>query len=233
MRWKILTATLPAVALLTFVGVAHGQISQPTSNFGTGNSNSNIGNSITPSASAFSNATQVTPQSLTSGTSGGTTGSGLESGTGGTSTGAVNSAAQQMQQNNAVNPFGASATGGAASSTNRNSAMNQFARGMSSMFGNQAFGQNFGNTGEQKQIPTKMVVKFRHPTINSAVVGRSLRRSLPWPNVSVAMDGSVATLTGSVESEDLKTVAERFVKMEPGVAEVKNELQVEPQPLRQ
>ncbi|WP_390620170.1 BON domain-containing protein [Blastopirellula retiformator] len=47
------------------------------------------------------------------------------------------------------------------------------------------------------------------------------------------MDGSVATLTGSVESEDLKTVAERFVKMEPGVAEVKNELQVEPQPLRQ
>ncbi|WP_390623331.1 BON domain-containing protein [Blastopirellula sediminis] len=111
--------------------------------------------------------------------------------------------------------------------------MSQFARGMSAMFGNQGFGQNMGNSSEQKQIPTKMVVKFNHPTINSAVVGRSLRRSLPWPNVSVAMEGSVATLTGTVESEDLKTVAERFVKMEPGVVEVKNDLQVAPQPLPQ
>lgn len=111
--------------------------------------------------------------------------------------------------------------------------MSQFSRGMSAMFGNNAFGQNFGNTSEQKQIPTKMVVKFSHPTIKSATVGRSLRRSLPWPNVSVAMDGPVATLTGTVDSEDLRTVAERFVKMEPGVAEVKNELRVEPQLLPQ
>ncbi|WP_390072412.1 BON domain-containing protein [Blastopirellula marina] len=47
------------------------------------------------------------------------------------------------------------------------------------------------------------------------------------------MEGSVATLTGTVDSEDLKTVAERFVKMEPGVALVKNELQVAPQLLPQ
>lgn len=238
MRWNILTVTLPAAALFSLAGAAYGQISAPTSNFGS--SGSSVGNSITPSASSFSNAVQASSGTLTSGSTGmsgtggtgGTGGTSGGSGAQGTSDGAVNSAAMQMQQNNAINPFAASSTGQGGSG-NRNSAMSQFSRGMSAMFGNNAFGQNFGNSTEQKQIPTKMVIKFSHPTIKSTTVGRSLRRNLPWPNVAVAMDGPVATLTGTVDSEDLRTVAERFVKMEPGVTEVKNELQVAPQPLPQ
>ncbi|MFI4876858.1 MAG: BON domain-containing protein [Blastopirellula sp. JB062] len=231
MRRNIYTAAFPLAALLAACGVVQAQtFTQAASNFG--NSSSNLGNSITPTASAFSNATQISPQSLTSGLSG-SGGSLGGTSSGGDTTGAVNSAAQQMQQNNAINPFGASATGQSAGASRASSQMNQFRRGMSAMFGNQGFGQNFGGGTEQKQIPTRMVVKFKHPTIPAAQVGKSLRRNLPWPSVKVAMDGSAATLTGTVESEDLRTLAERFVKMEPGVASVKNELVVAPQPLPQ
>ncbi|UUO04476.1 BON domain-containing protein [Blastopirellula sp. J2-11] len=234
MRSKYLAVVAAVASCLMWTGSTYAQslvnqqtFQQPSSNFGATNSGG-AAQSINAGASAFSNLPATSAPTL-NGTSTGTgSTSGASSAAGGDS--GVAAAAAQMTQQNAISPFAASGTTGQAGSRN---SMSQFARGMGAMFGNQGFGQNFGAGTDDKRIPTRMVVKFNHPTIPSTTVARSIRRTLPWPNVAVSMEGPVATLTGSVDSADLRALAERYVKMEPGVSAVKNELQIAPQPLPQ
>lgn len=235
MRLKYLVVVASVTVSPLWIGSVYAQstvsqqtFQQPSTNFGATNSGG-AAQSINAGASAFSNLPAVSAPSL-NGTSTGTGSTTGASSTAGSETGGVAAAASQMTSQNAVNPFGSTAAGGQAAS--RNSA-SQFARGMGAMFGGQGFGQNFGAGAEEKRIPTRMVVKFNHPIIPASTVARSIRKTLPWPSVAVSMEGPVATLTGSVDSADMSALAERYVKMEPGVSEVKNELRIAPQPLPQ
>ncbi len=47
-------------------------------------------------------------------------------------------------------------------------------------------------------------------------------------DLTVEMDGETAILRGTVDSEDQRLLVERMAKLEPGISEVQNELQVVP-----
>ena len=177
---------------------------------------SNIGGSITSGASVFS--TPLPSPSFTSGDEASGTGTSGNTGT----TGAT--------QTNANSQFGAdigSATGG---NTGRN--QNPFSA-FGNMFNNKNLQQAFGGQNQPKRIPTRLVVKFDHPPIPMSNVSISLKtqlKRLPWPDVVVSVENRVATVLGTVASSDTRLLVERYVSMEPGISEVKNELAVVPSP---
>lgn len=212
-------------------------IQQPSSNFGS-NSNSNLGNSISPGNNMFSSPLP-TPTfgngSISSGSSSasGNFGASTTSGAAGTS-GAANGGASMMSQN-ALNPFGGATgtTGGATSalgsrSSSRASSFGQFGA-FNSLFGNQAFQNGFGQN-DTPRLPTKLAIKFEHPSIPANVVNSDVSRRVSkvakFPNVTVTVEGRVATVTGTVASQDDFDLVDRFVSLEPGVSEVENQVVV-------
>lgn len=216
--------------------VAAQTIQQPSSNFGS-NSNSNLGGSISPGGNMFSSPLP-TPTfgngSISSGSSSasGNFGTSSSSGTAGTA-GTANGGTSMMSQN-ALNPFGAatgttgSATGGLGSRSSSRSSFGQFGA-FNSMLGNQAFQNGFGQNSTPR-LPTKLAIKFEHPAIPVAVVNSDVSRRVSkvakFPNVTVTVEGRVATVTGSVASEDDLELVDRFVSLEPGVSEVENQVVV-------
>lgn len=179
---------------------------------------SNIGSSITSGESIFS--TPLPSPSLGGTADADASGTGTSGNTG--TTGAT--------QTNTNNPFGAdigAATGG---NTGRN--QNPFSA-FGNMFNNKNLQQAFGGQNQQKRIPTRMVVKFDHPSIPTSNISISLKnqlKRLPWPDVVVSVENRVATVLGTVASSDTRLLVERYVSMEPGISEIKNELVVVPSP---
>lgn len=98
---------------------------------------------------------------------------------------------------------------------------------MNNLFNNQGMNQ-FGGE-QQKRLPTRLRVSFSHPTVSAGVANSSLQQRvglLSIPGVSVAVAGQVATVRGTVASEDQRRMVARFVSLEPGVTQVDNQLQV-------
>ena len=98
------------------------------------------------------------------------------------------------------------------------------------MFGmNQQTGMN-----NQKVIRTRTVLGFTPPAVASSsglersyqrIIDRVLERGdYGSGNVSLAMEGEVAVLSGTVESDHARGLAERLALLEPGIAAVRNEL---------
>lgn len=107
------------------------------------------------------------------------------------------------------------------------------------MFGmNQQTGMN-----NQKSIRTRTVLGFASPvavagasvgTGYQKVIDRVLQRGdYGAGQVSLTMEGQVAVLSGTVESDHARDIAERLALLEPGIAAVRNELIVRaPEPTR-
>lgn len=209
--------------------VSSGTTQVPSSNFGAGGTNINNGGSITsPGSNMFS--AQLPAATLGAGGS-------TSSGTGGNAAaglGADASAASSMMQSNGLNPFGAAAGTGATGLGNsaRNSASRFGAFG--NMFNQQAFQSGFGQD-ETPRLPTKLTVKFKHPTVPSSLVSaditRRVRKLSRFEDVTVSVEDRVATVSGTVESEDDLRLVDRFVALEVGVTSVVNQVQLqEPSP---
>ena len=109
------------------------------------------------------------------------------------------------------------------------------------------FGQNNNSNGQQqgnREIRTRMVIGFEIPehlakstmsvnqenSVAMARMHRVLDRAVPEKSgsVQVTLDGSTAVLQGSVQNDHQKKLVEMLLKMEPGIADVKNELTVDP-----
>ena len=109
------------------------------------------------------------------------------------------------------------------------------------------FGQNNNSNGQQqgnREIRTRLVIGFEIPehlaestmsvnqenSVAMARMRRVLDRAVPKNSgsVQVTLDGSTAVLQGLVQSDHQKKLVEMLLKMEPGIADVKNELTVDP-----
>ncbi len=106
------------------------------------------------------------------------------------------------------------------------------------MFGNQ-FGMNQGMNqqgGASKlRIPTK--IGFATPTTPAVATARSQKFASRIPKIpsfkgvsglNVQMAGETAVIRGTVQSEEQKELVERLAKLEPGISDVRNELEVVP-----
>ncbi len=98
-------------------------------------------------------------------------------------------------------------------------------------FGNNGFNQNNGQEDNKVRAVIRLGFKYegRPSEIASQEISARLKR-LPTPRgldgVEVFMDGKTAILRGQVESESDVTLAARVIALEPGVYDIKNELQV-------
>ncbi len=202
----------------------------PSPNFGSG-PGSGLGQTISsPGTNMFS--TPLPSPSLGSLEGGGAS----SSGGGGTSGGAVPGAdgGNNMMSQNVANPFAPGQ--GAAGTTARTGMGGNFGRGafgrmgaLSSMFNNRAFQNGFGQN-DRPRLPTRLTVNFDHPAIAPSRAELQIVQrlnGLNHPNVAVSVEGRVATLTGTVDSEEDSRILERFVALEPGISSVVNQLAVQ------
>lgn len=106
--------------------------------------------------------------------------------------------------------------------------------GMRNMF-NRGMQQNMGQ--QQGKVRTHMRLGFDAPARSTAVVNARfasvVNRVLERPDmgggqVTVSVEGSTAVLSGTVTTEHARDVIERLAMLEPGIAEVRNELLVNP-----
>ncbi len=111
------------------------------------------------------------------------------------------------------------------------------------MFGAGGLGQQQQQQQGNRQVRTHVVIGFTHPLqdpANAAQVrklrsrvlnriDRMLQRALREraAGVQLRLEGSTAVLVGSVASDHQKELAERLVKLEPGIESVRNELTVD------
>lgn len=107
---------------------------------------------------------------------------------------------------------------------------NQFGQG-----GQNGMGGN-NNNQQPRTVRPQQKVAFTYPqpksdsltsTINARFLKLSGRTSLKGLNIEVAAEGK-AILSGQVETEDSRRLAERLVALEPGVRSVQNDLVVAP-----
>jgi len=136
---------------------------------------------------------------------------------------------------------GVGATRGTASATNQGGraagGQNPFGR-LGNMFGNQ-FGNQFRsmmggryNTRQQLRIPVRLGFTATARPEPSAISGRVQNRLQRIPGVrkmgavSVEMDGSTAVLRGQVSTEHDRELVSRLLLFEPGISDVRDELQV-------
>ncbi len=94
--------------------------------------------------------------------------------------------------------------------------------------------ENRGNTGNSniKRARPQLHIAFTIPKANLATaqvqLGGHFKRLSSMTGVETAItDDGIATLTGSVASEDSRKLAEIFTRQEPGVRSVVNQLRVE------
>jgi len=142
----------------------------------------------------------------------------------------VGAAAPTTGDFSAVNADG-NPLGGANSRLNQNpftNFFNQLNRG-ANQFSNQQNQQN------QIRIPLKLGFAKPPRPATEPVMSRNLTSSIQarfnrierfGPDVQVALDGNTAVLSGLVADEDTRRLAARMVMLEPGVTDVRNELQV-------
>ncbi len=112
--------------------------------------------------------------------------------------------------------------------------------GLGGMYG---FGRNSSGGNQQQSSKGNKVIRthtklgftpnLRASANISAKFGKVIRRVLQRGDygsgsVNVAMEGQIAVLKGTVESSHARDVAERLALLEPGIAEVRNELTVRP-----
>lgn len=222
--------------------VNSGTTQNPSTNFGQStfgaSTNVNTGGSINSPGSNMFSQPLPSPSFGSNSTSGSTTSSsGLGSSTSsssglGSSTGSTSAGANIMQQNT-LNPFGAQSP--AASTNGGNSSRNNSRFGaFSQLFSQQAF-QNGFTQDQSPRLPTKLTVKFDHPVVSNSVVDAALtgriQRIARFGAVIVSVEDRVATLTGTVASEDDLRLVDRFVAMEAGVSSVVNKVELqEPSP---
>jgi len=250
-------ASAAALFATTATGVAHAQAnslfgsSGPTASSAGRTSTSAFGSS----ASAFGGTgTGLTGLSATGGMQGRTgtgnsafgTQTGLNTGATGTGgfVGRGNSTGGFVGQQNA-----AQSTGGRNAQTSTFRGVNRTnanTRGGTANRGGQTGGGQFGGGqfgGRQGAAPQTRdairpvtVVAFNYPRhtatrVNTAVVTRFARISARTPQlqgVSAALSGDFeVVLTGTVDSESTKTLAENLARMEPGVQRVRNQLVVQ------
>lgn len=116
--------------------------------------------------------------------------------------------------------------------------------GRMGMMGGMAMGRNMMGTQNQQMgrgntaIRTQMRLGFSEPmppasVVNSrfsSVVSRVLERADYGGSgqVTLVMEGQTAVLTGTVASDHARDVIERLALLEPGIADVRNELTVSP-----
>ena len=100
------------------------------------------------------------------------------------------------------------------------------------MFGNQ-FGQGNTTTSNTRQVRTSLRAAFPIPAgAQTAVMARFQQRLPKIPGletveaVAVNMDGKTAVLQGVVADANQRDLIERLVLLEPGIADVRNELLV-------
>ncbi len=113
--------------------------------------------------------------------------------------------------------------------------MGMFGMGRNSMFGGMGMQQQM-NQGN-KTLRTRRRLGFEQPLANPTVIHANynhvIKRVLDRGDygkgeITVSMEGSTAVLRGTVESAHARDVAERLAMLEPGIAEVRNELIVRP-----
>jgi osmotically-inducible protein OsmY len=137
---------------------------------------------------------------------------------GGGTAGVVRGAANATGQ--AGRALGAQSRGG------RSNQFNQFRNMFGSQFGNQF------NFRQQLRVPVRLgftPAARPAPTVISGRVQSRLERIPRVRNmgsVSVQMDGSTAVLSGAVSTADDRNLLARVLLLEPGVSDVRNELQV-------
>lgn len=99
--------------------------------------------------------------------------------------------------------------------------------GLSSLFG--------GNQQTQRTVRTRLVSRIVAPTATPMVVQSRVQNTFTqiaakprFSGIQVEMDGGTAVLKGAVASADDKRMAYLLVQLEPGVREVRNELEITP-----
>lgn len=170
----------------------------------------------------------------TGGTGGGLIGGGGVGGTGGGVGGGINNANQGGIRAQAGNFQDLSATGGAATNGRGGQSTRQFGGG-----GRGGAGQGTGGGG-QVQAPRRVIrpvlrIAFDYPQA-TAQVESSLNRGFDHISARLqnrfqflslkASDKGVVTLTGQVQSVNDKKLAAAYVRLEPGVRKIENNLTV-------
>ena len=92
-----------------------------------------------------------------------------------------------------------------------------------------------GGTGQMPEVSYAATVRFAAPPVEVTVVradlqgllNRSSALSRPG-SVRVEADGNAIVLRGRVADEDEQRLVEGMVRLEPGVHEVRNELEIGP-----
>lgn len=131
--------------------------------------------------------------------------------------------------------FVGAATGGATSGASSLGGRTLQGRSMPGTAGRGTGAPGLGGEGRRAatSIRTTARLAFEAPGIDPGRINASLVRRLRQPGqmqlrlpVNVTVDGRTATLRGQVATEYDRIVAERFVRMEPGISQVANELVV-------
>jgi BON domain len=245
-RLRIVTAASAAcLAALIGSGVAR---AQSTSLFGSGGPTASSAGRTASTSTFGRSATGLTGLSATGGSQGrtgtGTSAFGSQTGlnTGATGTGSFvgrgNSTGAFVGQQNAGQTTGGrnaqTSTFRGVNRTNANTRGGTANRG--GQFGASQFGGGQGAAPQTRDaIRPVTVVAFNYPRhvvarVNTAVVARFARiaaRSPQLQGVSTSLSGNFeVVLTGTVDSESTKTLAENLARMEPGVQHVRNQLVV-------
>ncbi len=110
--------------------------------------------------------------------------------------------------------------------------------GMGAGFGNRQSMNRQGTSANKKNVlRTHMRLGFKPNSLGSSaiskrstgVISRALvRESYARGPINVQVEGRVAVLTGTVQSEHGRDIAARLALLEPGISEVRNELIVDP-----
>jgi len=116
---------------------------------------------------------------------------------------------------------------------------NMMGMGMMGGYGRNMYGgagQQAGRT-QQRRIRTHIRLGFSEPGIAPTVANNRVskvfdrvlqREDFGGGQVNVAMDGTVAVLTGTVPTDHARDLLERLALLEPGISAVQNELTVSP-----
>jgi len=113
-----------------------------------------------------------------------------------------------------------------------------FGRGVGFGAGAGLGGQAGGaNTQGARRVRTHMVIGFQPTTEQRAAISQrssaaiqrcAARMAKNYPGLKIQVKGDTAVITGTAASQHARDVAERLVRLEPGIWEVQNELIVDP-----
>lgn len=144
----------------------------------------------------------------------------------------TNAYSQTGANGQAAGRNGLTGTTGRNTLTGRNTATSQSRLGQNQQNQNNLGGNTAGGTSKAP-IRTTLVVGFTPPKVSPSVLGNRLQSHLTTTRglerlgpLQVAVQGREVVLRGTVRSEHDRELAEQLALLEPGVASVRNELQV-------